>query len=226
MKLMTKRTLAVGIAALALVGGGGAAVAASQGASPSPEAFFDSVAKHLGISSEKLKDATKAAAVEQVDAALEAGTITKEQADALKTRIESSEYGLFGFGFRGHHLHGPKAHLSAAADYLGLTAAELREKLRSGQSLAAVAKAQGKSVDGLKTAMLDEAKTRLDKAVADGKLTRARADEIYENLESRIDDIVNRTGPPMGRHGFGGPGFGHGHGPAFGPGFESAGPMT
>lgn len=57
-------------------------------------------------------------------------------------------------------------------------------------------------MDGLKEAILDAAKERLDQAVADGKLTRAQADELYSRLESHVDDIVNRT-PRSGP--FGGP---------------------
>ena len=49
------------------------------------------MARHLGISSQKLEDATKAAAVDQVDAALKDGRITQAEADALKQRIESGD---------------------------------------------------------------------------------------------------------------------------------------
>ena len=99
-KVMSKKVLAATVAGLA-VAGGGAAIAASQNDSPA-SSFFDSIAKHLGISSEKLEDATKAAAVDQVNAALEEGKITEEQAEELKSRIESGEFprffgpGLFG----------------------------------------------------------------------------------------------------------------------------------
>lgn len=219
-KLKSRRVLAAVLAGAAVVGGGGAAIATAQTESKSPTAFLDAVAKHLGISSEKLQDATKAAAIDQVDAALADGKITKEQAERLKERIESGEFGPFlGPGFFGpprffrggpheFHLHAPGDQLSAAADYLDLTVAELREKLRDGQSLADVAKAQGKSVDGLEQALLAEAKKKLNEAVSDGDLTQAQADEIFERIESRIDDVVNGNvearrhrffrGPPAG----------------------------
>lgn len=216
MQLRSKKTLAVASATLAVVGGGGAALAASSG-STSPSSFLDDVARHLGISSKKLQDATKAAAVDQVDAALKAGTITKEQADALKARIRAGEVppffgpGLFRgpFGF-GHHerffVLGDK--LSAAADYLGLSVAELRNRLANGQSLADVAKARGKSVDGLKQAILDAVKKTLDAAVSGGTLTKDQAKTILDRFEARLDDLVNRTflGPGPGLRPFGGPG--------------------
>jgi Arc/MetJ-type ribon-helix-helix transcriptional regulator len=205
-RLRTRKALAIGIAALAVVGGGGA------------------VARHLGISSEKLEDATRAAAIDEVDAALKEGKITEAEADELKARIQSGELppffgpGLF-FGHRFGH-EGPGFHggppflfgekLSAAADYLGLTEAELRTKLNGGQTLAQIAQAQGKSVDGLKQAILADAKKKLDQLVEDGELTQAEADAMYERLESHVDYLVehgmfrfrDRAGEPPGEHPF------------------------
>jgi hypothetical protein len=197
-RLTSKKALAA-VAAVLAVGGGGAAVAASQGSSSSPSAFLDAVARHLGISSEKLRDATKAAAIDQVNAALEDGRITKAQADALKSRIEAGEVPPFfgpgpfgGFGLHAH-FHGPGDHLSAAASYLGLTVDQLLAKLQDGTSLADVAKAEGKSVDGLKQAVVDGAKKDLDAAVADGDLTQAEADAVLERLRSHVDDLVDAS---------------------------------
>jgi hypothetical protein len=222
-KLTSKKVLAATVAGLA-VAGGGAAIAASQTDSPG-SSFLDSVAKHLGVSSQELEDATKAAAVDQVDQALEDGKITQEQADAMKERIESGEAPFFlgpgAFGFR-HEFVGPGGpeggfdgpehfffddKLGSAAEYLGLTEDELHEQLRAGKSLAEIAKAQGKSVDGLTEAILAGAKSGLDEAVANERLTQEQADAIYERLQSSIDDLVNGTLLGPGGRGFG-PGFG------------------
>jgi polyhydroxyalkanoate synthesis regulator phasin len=101
-------------------------------------------------------------------------------------------------GGPGHAGKGPGGHHfgSAAASYLGLTEEALRTQIESGKSLAQVAAAQGKSVAGLEAAILADAKTHLDQAVADGKLTADQAKTMLEELSSRLDDIVNRTGPP------------------------------
>ena len=72
--------------------------------------------------------------------------------------------------------------LDAAAEYLGVTDEEVREALESGKSLAEIAEEKGKSVDGLKDALLAEAETRLDEAVTEEKLTREQADRILERL--------------------------------------------
>jgi hypothetical protein len=209
-KLDSKRFLAV-IAGLALVVGVGGAVAASKSSTTRGDSFLARVAGHLGISTAKLQDATNAAAIDQVNADLEAGRITKAQADAMKARIQKGGVPLFfggphRFGDFGHHGApfgpGPHGHLSAAADYLGLSVPQLLQKLASGQSLADVAKARDKSVDGLKKAILDSAKKDFDQAVKDGVLTEAQAKEELSELQSRVDDIVNGALPGPGRQGF------------------------
>jgi hypothetical protein len=222
-----KRAIAIGAAVLAVAGGSGAAVAATTSSS-SPNDFLDSVAKHLGISRQKLDDATKAAAIDQVDAQLAAGKITKDQADELKKRIESGDIpplgGLRGpgFGLGGRGVPGGPGgpgpllkagiddSLTAAAKYLGVSESDLRTQLNSGKSLADVAKAQSKDVAGLEQAILAADKADLDKAVSDKKLTQSQADDIYNGLKNRIDDIVNRKPGDFGagrgtRHGWFGP---------------------
>jgi hypothetical protein len=203
MHVPAKRTLAIGAVVAAAAAGGGAAVAATSNGS-SPNDFLDSVAKHLGISRQKLDDATKAAALDQVDAQLKAGQITQAQADQLKQRIQNGDIPPLAFGKRGFGAGAPgvpggrgllKAGigdaLTAAAKYLGLSESDLRTKLGNGQSLAGIAKAQGKDTAGLQQAILDSAKADLDKAVSDKKITQAQADDIYNGLKERIANIVN-----------------------------------
>jgi hypothetical protein len=200
-QITPKRALAAA-SALSIAVGAGGAIAASKGSSSNGQSFLSRVAGHLGISTQKLEDATKAAAIDQVEADLKAGKITKAQADELKARIERGGAPFFfggqhrfggphRFGDPGRLHHAPFGHLSAAADYLGLTVPALLEKLSSGQSLADIAKAQDKSVDGLKKAMVADAKERLDEAVENGMLTEAQAKEALSEIEKRIDDLVN-----------------------------------
>ncbi len=92
---------------------------------------------------------------------------------------------------------GPRAgFLDAVATYLGVTKAELRTARENGTSLAQVATQQGKSVDGLKQAIYDAARTDLDKAVTAGRITAAEEATRLSDLQSHLDDIVNSTGPP------------------------------
>jgi hypothetical protein len=79
--------------------------------------------------------------------------------------------------------------IRAAAAYVGIAPAQLRAELK-GHSLAQVAVAHGKSVDGLKQALLDAAKARLDKA---SRLSAERKARILNRVQSRIDRLVNRV---------------------------------
>jgi predicted DNA-binding protein (UPF0251 family) len=197
---------------LIAAGGGAAAVAASQSNSPSDEskAIIDDAAGQLGISPDKLTNALKKALLDRVDAAVAAGRITKAEGDALKARIQSEDFPIIGGphgGFRPFPFFGS---LDAAANYLGLTEAQLANELQSGKTLAQVAKDHGKSVSGLIDAMVASAKQKLDEAVADGRLTKAQETEMLNGLKDRITNLVNSRG--LGEPHFRGPGFGDGFG--------------
>jgi AraC-like DNA-binding protein len=202
--MKSKRKLMLGLGVLLAAAGGGVAIAASD-SSPSEEnqAVLNDAAKQLGVSPTKLSDALKKALSDRVDAAVAAGRITKAEGDALKQRINSDDFPLFGGFHRGFGHFGFFGRLSAAADYLGLTEAQLRSELESGKSLAQVAQAHGKSVDGLVDALVAAAKKHLDEAVAAGRLTKAQEAEMLKGLRDRITNLVNSTrlGPPEGfRH--------------------------
>ena len=66
-------------------------------------------------------------------------------------------------------------------------------RLAKGQSLAQIAKAKGKSNDGLVAAMVAPAKNALAKAVSSGRLTQQRADQILARLTDRVEALVERV---------------------------------
>ena len=197
MDASAKHKLAAGtVAALALLGGGGAIAATQLGGSPSEEskAVLNDAAKQLGVEPSALTRALKKALEDRIDAAVAAGRLTKAQGQELKQRIESEDFPLLGPPFLGFGHFGPAPffhHLDAAADYLGLTEAELRTQLNSGKTLAEIAKAQGKSVDGLIAALKAAEKKKLDAAVAAGRLTKDDEQQILSDLDQRLHDLVN-----------------------------------
>jgi hypothetical protein len=228
MQTLSRRTVIVGTVVLVVAIGAAVsgALAAAGAFDPAAErqAYLDDAAKRLGVTSTKLEDALKGAAIDRVDAALQAGRITKDEANAMKAAIESGKLPLgglgfgFGFGF-GHRVELKQDVLEDAATYLGLTESQLQTQLESGKSLADVARAKGKSVDGLEQAILKDATSKLDQAVKDGRLTSAQRDQLLADLEVRVHSLVNRTplSPPLGGLGLGfglglkhfGFGFGH-----------------
>jgi polyhydroxyalkanoate synthesis regulator phasin len=97
-----------------------------------------------------------------------------------------------GFGFALGPL-GPD--VEAVAKDLGMSASELRKQLARGKSLADVAKAQGKDLDGLKKVIAERVRTRLDDAVKRGMLDKAQADAMVEKLTAHLDEMLNMSLP-------------------------------
>ena len=86
--------------------------------------------------------------------------------------------------------HGHGALLRAAAQYIGVSRAELVKEARAGQTLAQIAATHGKTVAGLKSAMLAALKARLDAAVSAKKLTPAQAQARLARADKLLDRIV------------------------------------
>jgi hypothetical protein len=206
-----KRKIVLAVAAVALVACAGGAYAATQNSGSNPrQAFLNDAAKRLGVTPQKLQSALGAAAIDQLSAAVKAGRLTQAQADAIQKRIQSGKPPLRPFF--GWHRFGPggpgfgagagpalmfapgPGPLGAAAKYLGLTNAQLFRQLAAGKSLAQLAKAHGKSLSGLKSAMISDLKAKLDKAVDAKMLTSAQEQRILSRISSRIDEKINQTG--------------------------------
>ena len=85
--------------------------------------------------------------------------------------------------------------LDAAATYLGMSVADIHTALKGGKTLAQLVTAP-KTVDGLVAALTADAKTKLDKAVADGDITQAQENAILSKLTERVTDFVNGVNGP------------------------------
>ncbi|HWB23463.1 MAG TPA: hypothetical protein VG652_11330 [Gaiellaceae bacterium] len=124
-------------------------------------------------------------------------------------------FGGGGGGFRGGGPGGLTRDLGPAATYLGVTTAALQSDIQSGQTLAQVAKAQGKSVDGLISAMVNAQKSQFDALVKSGRVSAAQAQQFESFIKQRVTDMVNGTRPSFpggGRGGFGDDGGSDGSG--------------
>jgi hypothetical protein len=106
--------------------------------------------------------------------------------------------------------------MQAAASYLGVSQDTLLSQLQSGKSLADIATAQGKSVSGLKSAILAAGTKQIN---ASTTLSAAQKADLISGLKSHLDAIVNGTYPAgMGMHRMGQPGRGPGWMPGGMPG--------
>ena len=103
---------------------------------------------------------------------------------------------------------GENSPMAAATGNLGLSQTDLGTQLHSGQSLAAVAGFQGKSVSGLEDAMLAAMTSNLD---ANTTLTAEQKAAQLTLMKSHLDAMVNAThasGSGTGRMGAGMSGMG------------------
>jgi hypothetical protein len=106
-------------------------------------------------------------------------------------------------GFRGDGgprggMHGPRmgAQFSALVEeYTGLTREQIRAAVQDGQTLADLIEANDRSVEDFVAAAVEQASVQIDEAVAAGRISEERADEIKANLPERITAWVNGEHP-------------------------------
>jgi len=191
---LNRHTVGALTATAAVLVGAGAALAASPTAAERSgrcETRVARIAERRGVTVEQLTTNVKARLLARIDAAEKAGRITEERADNLRGRVADASL----CGAR-HHVRARVVArgmlLHNAARFLDLDRQELRAQL-PGTSLAALAEKQGKSVAALEAAMVAPAKVRLAKAVANGRLTQARADAVLDKLESTADRLAKHV---------------------------------
>jgi flagellin-like hook-associated protein FlgL len=214
--MTARRIAALAFTGALLAGGTGAAIAAvtKDDGKKTEQAVLDDAAKRLNVTPEKLRDALAAAQDAQLDQAVKDGRLTQKEADAIKARRKQSgrvlgggPLGPGGFGGPGRHGFGPGfgPHHGAAgaifpdlAKSLGLTKAELRKQMLAGKSIADIAKAQGKSLDDVRAAIKTDAKAQADKAVKNGDITQAQADQLLAHLDEALTHLDEAR--PLFRH--------------------------
>ena len=82
--------------------------------------------------------------------------------------------------------------MTAAADYLGLSLTQLRTQLQSGKSLADIASAQGKTVSGLKDALLAAVTSRIN---ANTGLSAQQKAAVISEVKDHLDAVINTDMP-------------------------------
>ncbi len=201
----------VGVAlALAVAGVGGVALADDPAPTPTAttsgttttktdygQAFLAKLAAVLGIDQAKVESAVKQAESQTIDQAVANGDLARNSADAMKQQVQQNPVDLFhirgvdgmgrggpGRGGYGMGIVDQTVVEKAVADKLGLSVTDLESKLNGGATLASLAKDKNVQVQDLYDAAAAAAKTQLDQAVKDGKITQAQADQIYKNIQA------------------------------------------
>jgi hypothetical protein len=108
---------------------------------------------------------------------------------------------LMGSLMGAHGMH--EQVMTAVAQKLGLTYAELNTALQNGQTVAQLAEAKGVSLDALKTTALAALKASFADLVKQGVVTQAQADAMADHMDDMpMFNFEQGTGPGMmGGHG-------------------------
>ena len=164
-------------------------------------AFRKAFAANLGVDESALAPAAKQAAIATIDQAVKDGKLKQPAADRLKARIEKADADgcklLAGRIARmGAAVGAVRDAVTAAADALDITPAELGAQLKAGKSLKDVAAAKGVPYEAVSAAVLASVKADLDAAVAAGTIRQPRADRILERLTKNLADGRLRNAAP------------------------------
>ena len=195
--------VAVGVIGVAAIGFGGSASAQTPPPDPTTTAqtqntqaqyALEVFAQKLGVSVDQVTSAAQATRDQLVDEAVTSGKITPEQG----AKIKSMDVGTF-LKFRRHPLATRVGKaignvFQDAADILHLSTSDVKSKLQSGQSLADIATAQNVDPSALKAQLTTSITTEVNQALSDGKISQQTHDRILQNLDQRLDQIINHKG--------------------------------
>ncbi len=122
-----------------------------------------------------------------------AGTGAALAATSPTSTTSSAATALMGNGHCGvttGSMFGENSPMAAVASYLGLNQTDLRKQMQSGKSLADIAEAKGKSVAGLKDAMVTAMKRNLD---ANTTLTAQQKANMLAEMKEHLDAMLAGT---------------------------------
>lgn len=174
--------LVAGVLGLAVTGA--AAFAAFQ---PSDLAPAQSVVTPEGMATAVDKEGARDKVKDVLDRLVANGTITQAQEDAILKAFKDAA---------GQHKGEAKRVMvdlmKLSSDYLGIPLGQLKQQLASGKSLGEIANAtSGRSRDGLLSFLVQQATAQIDKALADGKITKDQADRLKAHLTERLTKFVD-----------------------------------
>jgi D-Tyr-tRNAtyr deacylase len=151
----------------------------------------EAVAK--GKTADDLVTAVVAAQKTVLDAENAAGWITDSQETSLLSTLTTQITDLVNNGPPVPPAATTPSLLQTASTYLGVSVSDLQADLKAGKTLASVATDQGKTADGLVSALVAVAKTSLDAQVTAGTITQAQEGTILAKVTTQLTNFVNNT---------------------------------
>jgi len=123
-----------------------------------------------------------------LDKLVKNGTITEAQEDAIIKAFK--EAAGDHQGNEAKHILGDLMKLSS--DYLGIPEGQLKQQLKDGKSLGEIANATAdRSRAGLIKFLVDQVTAQVEKALADGKITKEQAERIKSHLVEHVTKFVD-----------------------------------
>jgi len=123
-----------------------------------------------------------------LDKLVKNGTITEAQEDAIIKAFK--EAAGDHQGNEAKHILGGLMKLSS--DYLGIPEGQLKQQLKDGKSLGEIANATAdRSRAGLIKFLVDQVTAQVEKALADGKITKEQAERIKSHLVEHVTKFVD-----------------------------------
>ena len=189
--------------AVAAVTASGASAATGQGSATD---FLSRLAANLGIGQDQLTEAVKQTNLQLIDEAVAAGTMTADQAQAARDRVNSStDGGGFGVG-RGGGKGGGRgigggALNEAAATYFGITADQYRQDLIDTGSLQGVAAKYGKDNDAGKAGLKAAREAALRQQLTDKGVEAAEIEQRVSEFSTNFDQYYTQQGGVRGPRG-------------------------
>ncbi|UOF89325.1 hypothetical protein LSG31_15645 [Fodinisporobacter ferrooxydans] len=150
------------------------------------------VAQSKGISEQtvisKLQDDLKS----HLDVAVKNGKMTadKEQTILAKAPARIQKLVEHKGLFKKHKHHKRQMLFNEVSSVIGVDKQTLRADLKAGQSIAEVAQSKGISEQTLIADLQGKLQSRLDQAVADGKITKEKESQILSHAQTRIQKLV------------------------------------
>lgn len=160
--------------------------------------FLSHLTGNLHVTSDQLQSAIKSAADQTIDDAVNAGKLSADQASKLKAKIDSAQ----GLGFLNrlanrvgisNALHPRVAVFNAVAKALNMQPADLKTELQSGTSISQIITNHHQTTDGVVNSVIAQAKTKLDTAVSNNKLTQDQETTILNKLRTSLTNAINNN---------------------------------
>jgi hypothetical protein len=137
-----------------------------------------------------------AAATDQINTAVQEQRLTQNQGDELIPALPTLLTEMVNGQLRQQaaQILVGAAVIRLAAQQTGLTAQEIRQELSSGKTLADVLTEHNVDTNAFIDSAVAQAQQRLNQAVANKRITQARADQMLENFRTQLTNGINRVG--------------------------------